>query len=248
MSFFSTRRSIPDPTTGDTASAVLTSLTDAGVTIPQETLDAVEELQAKRQGIKILRQEADPDTASIVAAQAIADGTGTITDVLNAVGAKTLLSKTHGSEFTKLFDEALRLNSRAIIKELSTLGDTWITDIMRPRVDELVATIRAAHNANTPAEPMRDPRHLEYVRHVNGITDAMADLKAIYGAAGYFRSYEVIPSQHRREDGYQFKTPYPNDSNYEDHIKPDNLTWFFWADQHDITPGIYTDDEVAARD
>ncbi|MGJ9372256.1 hypothetical protein [Nesterenkonia sp. CF4.4] len=238
------KRTTVGTSTGDTLLRSVGNLEDIGVTIPKATREKLSELEERRRDITAKRQESNPESAAQQAAQALADGTGTISDVFNGAAAKTILGAGHGSAVAQIFEKAMAINSRQIHKELAALGDTWVTKILRPEVNKRVAFILKAFNSTMELDPKLNPTQADYLLHHNGVPEAWGDLRALHDSAGHFRAYRVIPSTDRRSDDYEFTGPFPSKRG----MMAPTLTWFLWAEQQGMKAGIYTEAEAAAHE
>jgi hypothetical protein len=150
---------------------------------------------------------ADIQTAT---ARDLAAGKISAGDVRSAAVAATL-SADGASTLHKIYDRALAILSRQARDHLAELGDRWITDVLRPVVDQTAARILADIPANmAPAIRPRDPDSEALVAGRLDAQVAHTQLRELHGVAHQLRVLRCIPATPR--DVTCWTPPWPGSS------------------------------------
>jgi hypothetical protein len=181
---------------------------------------------------------ADIQTAT---ARDLAAGKISAGDVRSAAVAATL-SADGASTLHKIYDRALAILSRQARDHLAELGDRWITDVLRPVVDQTAARILADIPANmAPAIRPRDPDSEALVAGRLDAQVAHTQLRELHGVAHQLRVLRCIPATPRDVTCWEW------DTSLGYRGRPDTtLAGFIHTAHNGSTPGIYTEAEAAA--
>lgn len=223
--------------TGQALARYAASLAAAGVTLPKDIQKATDDVWANLARLKELRAEANPAALIRAVEQKIADGTATVNDIMGAANARSIVAIDPNSPFASMFSNAERIISSTTHKAFATHGDKWITQTLRPIVDEYVTTILDAAPETLRVDARQDPHQLSFLHHIPAVADAWGSLSSIYSDVRQLRAQGVIPSTYQRADCYE----YAGDPGERDGMQDGNITWFVWAARNGHAPGIYTE-------
>jgi len=141
------------------------------------------------------------------------------------------------SPLFQIYSEAQRAVTRETVRHLSELGDTWVTDVLRPLVQAEIDAIMSdvpwpelVHPSNPGSASMLEWREVA--------RDAHGRLTRLHGIANDFRRAGVIPAG-RHE--YEWSA-----SAHERGHTTDDLVSFVAHQHAGHGAGIYTEAEVAA--
>lgn len=238
MSYYSvTRKQTVGSTTGEGLSNLADTLTAAGVAIPKSVQQAVQETRANLSRLQELRREAQPEAHLRAVEAKIADGTATVSDIMSAANARTMVTNDPTAAFAQMFNNAERIISKEAHEAFRAHGDKWITQTMRPVVNKHVATILDAAPETLRVDPDQDQKSLEFLHHIPAVAEAWGNLTTIYSMARGLRSLGITASTYQRDDCYEFD----GDPAERDNMQDRNISWFVWAARKGHTPGIYTE-------
>ena len=177
------------------------------------------------------------------AATALADGNIGPEEVRAAAVAATLAGDRSGS-LHKVYSGAKSRLTRRADTELASLGDRWITDVMRPVADTLVADILAdIPVAVAESVRPRDPESESLLAGRSAAQVAYAKLRQLQGIATQFRIARRIPATSRDESAWRWNTTMGHRQRADK-----SLSEFVYLAHRGSTPGVYTEAEAAAAE
>lgn len=224
---------------------ILTSITDAGCTLPKSVAEAWQTARDRHEHIDKTEAELyDSGGLFKEVGARLAEGEATAEDVRAALLVKTLTTKNtdpHAPDkiiFTgarTAIDQRLRL-------EMARHGDDWITQTMRPVVDTLVTELIAADIPAYPIDTRDGQQVLEPLANSDAVREPWAKLRALWDAAQELRKVRVIPSTMERQDAYEWA----GDITVRDGLAR-TFTMFTYLARNGHQPGIYTQAEADAH-
>lgn len=223
---------------------LLDGLQSAGCKLPAPITKARKKLDSIRSHIEsTLADVKDTHRLQQAAIDALAVGEAQPQQILEAlladVAADHTGSQTRVPRLHTIRTQALAKATRALLEAARAPGDDWITHIMRPRVAELTAELRAADIPEFQINRKENLHALEPLAARPDIAAAWSDLRAIYRAASQLRSYGCIPSMRDDSDMYEFQGD-PTTRGIK--LRTYTVWTLYVREGHE--PGIYTQEEV----
>ncbi|MGO1584268.1 MAG: hypothetical protein ACTHXO_13745 [Actinomycetaceae bacterium] len=231
----------------DTLDNILDTLAGLGARLDRPEIKrarkSIERARATRREIEGNIRGATTTTA----ARDYAAGTADLDD-LRAAALTAELSKDRTSILNKTLDSAARHCEADARNHLADLGDTWVTGILRPVVDDLAAQVLAdippamAASIYPPTRPGDDAA----ADLLTGRLDAQVAhgrLRQAHATATQLRQLRCIPATERDTSCWEWST-----SLGERQYAGDDLATFVYLAHRGHRAGIYTDPEADAAE